>query len=102
MANICYSSYLIKTPQKNTHIVPGLSASQCIEPEIPGPIIIVEMTIELNVNNPSRDRLVTFSSMVISTLSRLFGVAPRLLLWLPLFLPAFVPSVLVVFAILLT
>ena len=32
-----------------------------IEPEIPGPIIFVVMAIELNV------RLVTFSSMVIST-----------------------------------
>ena len=38
-----------------------------IEPEIPGPIIFIEMTIELNITNPSRDRLVMFSSMVIST-----------------------------------
>ena len=35
-------------------------------------------------------------------LSRLFGVAPHLLLRLPLLLPAFVPSVLVLFAILPT
>ena len=41
-----------------------------IEPENPGPIIFVEMTIELNVTNPSREGLVTFSSMVISTENR--------------------------------
>ena len=31
------------------------------------PFIFVEMTIELNVTNPTRDRLVTFGSMVITT-----------------------------------
>ena len=40
-----------------------------IEPEIPGPIIFVEMTIELNVTNPTREGLVTCSSMVISTVA---------------------------------
>ena len=36
-----------------------------IEPEIPGPIIFVVMTIEPNVTNLSREGLVTFSSIVI-------------------------------------
>ena len=44
--------------------VPGCEG---IEPEIPGPIIFIEMAIELDITNPSRDRLVTSSSMVIST-----------------------------------
>ena len=43
----------------------GTKFPECegIEPEIPGPIIFVEMTIELNVTNQSREGLVTSGSM---------------------------------------